>query len=93
MPIGYPSLIEDPDRYMSIAPNMPDWQADCARDAMTCLSERLGEGAIARLMELARAQDHLVALHSMLAGSDSFVEQTVRHCDLLALSLLRAASY
>lgn len=25
MPRGYPSLIEDLGRYMSIAPNMPDW--------------------------------------------------------------------
>ena len=32
MPI-YPDLIEDPGRYMHIA-NMPDWQADCVRDAV-----------------------------------------------------------
>ena len=38
MPIGYPSLIEDPGQYMSVAPNMPDWRTDCVRDAMSRLT-------------------------------------------------------
>jgi len=34
MPIGHPNLLQNPDRHMSIAANMPDWQADCVRDAL-----------------------------------------------------------
>jgi len=87
MPIGYPCLIEDPGQYMSVAPNMPDWQTDCVRDAMSRLTARLGEGPVTNLMELARAQGQLVALESMLAGSDFFVEQIARHCDWLCTQL------
>ena len=87
MPIGYPGFIEGPGRSMSVAPNMPDWQADRVRDAMSRLAARLGEGSVAKLMDLARAQGQLDALHSMLAGSDFFVEQISRHCDWLCAQL------
>ena len=41
MPIGYPGFIEGPGRSMSVAPNMPDWQADRVRDAMSRLTARV----------------------------------------------------